>query len=659
VIPDDDIPVIDLGTQPTDVTLGLDATSPDLAFGITCTDTNPVDNPGGSGVPVDITANLDFSPTTINTNVEGVTGVTYTCVDAAGNPADPVVRTFTVVAGQAFEIQSMTISDINGDGLAGCFRFSDIDPTTCTGANRFSSDGSAVSLPDPTAATLPGTGTDLENGMPVGIRFGTFQGAGLISPGFNYTGFPFVPFTFDPPTEPATEPKGYVVTSGNTAFIQLDSFPWGGQWTSSKVNNFFLDPDANTFQGNILEIEPVVVGSGVRTFKYRMSWSHVITAAEDETDAGEFTNFKARWVIEGVITTDEASTVLNDPPVINTVTASQGSMGITRIVVSDNGLVTITANAQDPNGDNLSYSWVSPVVPVNGTSSSTLQFDPQGIPNGLLTFNLTVTDDATDPLSASATLILNLVSDPADPDYGDDDNDGIPNYLDAVTNDPTRNLRDPSGPATNMVMTSAGRLVLGDTAFSTGLSSFVVTEDDIGVPDVVNSVKGIGHTGGGIYDFQVADLTVGAAVDIVLPQTVAMPNLSIYRKYTGQKGWFDFSSTAGNALASAMRLADGSCPAPGSAAYTAGFTAGYECVRLTVADGSDMDGDGARNGVVVDPGTVSNNGPASAGDDAGGGCSISTGEQQSASAVKHAEWWLLALFAAGYSFYRRKSGRLS
>ena len=104
VITDTDKPVIQLNSQPQNVTVGIDTTPPDPAFGITCTDTNPIDHPGGAGEPEDITANLDFTPTTIDTSVEGSTEVTYTCIDDAGNAATPVKRTFTVVAGQAFEI---------------------------------------------------------------------------------------------------------------------------------------------------------------------------------------------------------------------------------------------------------------------------------------------------------------------------------------------------------------------------------------------------------------------------------------------------------------------------------------------------------------------------------------------------------------------------
>jgi hypothetical protein len=233
VVADNVAPVIDLGTQNQNITLSVGSAAPNLATGISCADTNQVDGPGST---TDISSNLMFSPTSVNTSVVGTTQVTYTCADAAGNNATQLVRTFDVVAGQNFRIISMTISDNNADGLAGCFRFGDIDPNTCSGANRFSSDGSAANpLAGTGGATLPGSGTDLDiNGNPIGIRFGTYQNVGEISPGFLFSNFPFEPFTFDPPSETAPPPEGFVVDAGSTKLVKMTSFPFSGKYSSSK-----------------------------------------------------------------------------------------------------------------------------------------------------------------------------------------------------------------------------------------------------------------------------------------------------------------------------------------------------------------------------------------------------------------------------------------
>jgi len=662
VIADTDKPVINLNAQPQVVTLSTGATPPDVSAGITCTDTNPVDNPGGSGNPQDITANLDFNPTTIDTSQEGETDVSYTCADDSGNTATPLVRTFRVISGQAFEIISMTISDINGDGLVGCFRFNDINPNTCDGANRFSSDGSAA---DPNAgtgsATLPGEGTDLDaDGNPVGIRFGVFQNQlGLISPGFLFTGFPFVPFTFDPPTESAVPPAGFVTLAGSEGLIQLDSFPWGGTWTSTKANQFVLGPDAGTLSASILEIEPVIDGLDTRTFKYRMAWSHIITAEEDQT-GGQFTNFNARWLIEGVITTSSTPTVLNDPPIITAVTAADVDFDPTRTLIRDNGLVEVTVKAEDPNGDGLKYKWSGPVTPLDGANKSTLTFDSSELVIGDLKLRIKVTDDSDSPLSTSEDLLLKVVSNAPDPDYGDDDDDGIPNYLDVIDGKvaPMRNLRDPNDISAGEVVSNKGRVQLGDTAFSSGRYSFIVTEGDIGVEDRVNLADGLGHTGGGIYNFKISNLDVGATVRVVLPQSVPLPNITEYRKYSDANGWFTFSATGGNELASAKRV-KGDCPEPDDNAYddSLGLVGGDDCIRLTVVDGGAMDADGTRNGVVHDPGTASNNGLAPKG---GGinknGCSAAPNDVDPAA---RSDWWLVAGFLALLGYVRRKTRRTS
>jgi hypothetical protein len=658
VVADTDNPVINLNDQPQDVTISLGSAPPDLAAGITCTDTNPVDNPGGSGEPQDITSNLDFDPTSIDTNQEGDTDVTYTCLDDVGNPAEPLVRAFTVVGGQAFEIESMTISDTNNDGLAGCFRFNDINPSTCDGANRFSSDGSAD---DPNAgtgsATIPGKGTDLDDdGNPIGIDFGVFQNVKLISPGFLFTGFPFEPLTFNPPSEDAVPPAGFVVLAGNEALIRIDSLPFSGLYTSSKPNSFFLDPDEGTLSAEILEIDPVEEGSETRTFKYRMSWSHLITQEEDPT--GQFTNFNARWLIEGVITTKSTPSIVNNPPVITSLTAADIDYDPTRIIIKDNGLVTATVVAEDPNGDNLSYQWSGPVTPIDGMTGPTLTFDSKGLDIGILTLNLTVTDDADEPLSTTGELLLDVVSEAPDPDYGDDDDDGIPNYLDEIDGaiSPGRNLRDPDDPGAGEIVSDSGRVTLGSTAFSSGRYAFTVTENEIGVQDRVNRADGLGHTGGGIYDFKINNVAVGATARVVLPQAVPLPGITEYRKFTDANGWFVFGATAGNELASAKRI-NGECPDPDDDAYDddLGLVGGDDCIRLTLVDGSAMDADGTRNGMISDPGTASNNGKAPTG---GGisksGCSAAPNYVDPA---KRSDWWLVAGVVALLGWVRRKTRR--
>jgi len=655
VVADNIAPVIDLGSQLPHVVLGLDSTPPNLAQGINCTDTNQVDGPGSV---TDITPNLALNPTSVDTSVVGSTQVTYSCTDAAGNNATQVIRTFDVAAGQNFRILSMTVSDFNGDGLAGCFAFSDINPNTCTGANRFSSDGI---VDDPfagtTNATIAGKGTDLDqNDNPIGIKFGEFQNPGQITPGFLFAGSPFVPFTFDPPSTTATVPEGFVIDTGSGHLVKFNSFPFSGRYTSLTPNDFYLPPDQGTL--NIIEVNPVAgppAIPGTLEFQYRIAWSHIITLAEDPT--AKFDGNNARFLLEGVITTEDTPTVLNDAPVINGMNASNINFSSTRIVPRGDGMVTVTVDATDPNpGDTLSYQWTGPAG-ITGQTGPSVMFDPSTLEPGNISIGVTVTDDASEPLSASDSLVLQIVDTPPDADYGDDDTDLIPNYLDGVDGTISPGINNVSPGSTQQIVVENGQLVLGQFAFGTGSGSFLVTEADIGVQDRVNRVDGLGHSGGGLYDLEIHGLPTGGTARFVLPQAVPIPDIAEYRMYSVNRGWFPFESSGGNALASAMSVA-GICPPPDNdVAYddSDGLQGGMDCVRVTIVDGTAMDGDSTANGRVVDPGTVSNNGFATQGNGISGGCSMVT--NPSAGAVKRADWWLLAALTACLGIFRRRTGK--
>ncbi len=413
-----------------------------------------------------------------------------------------------------------------------------------------------------------------------------------------------------------------------------------------------------------------------RTFNYVMTWSHLITDVEDPT--GQFPGFNAFWRLEGVITTSSTAAITNDPPIISSTTAAQDGLDPTRIIVETGGPVTVTVDASDPDGDALSYDWTSSDQAIidrviGDATSEMLVFDPSGLEEGFYSLKVVVTDDATAPQSARSEIIVQLLIDPPplgpedsdgdgisdeDEGFGDSDDDALPEYLDPVDGnvEPTRNRRDYSDQAAGDIVSNSGRLVLGNTAFSLGNSVFVVPEDDIAL-DRVNLVEGIQHSGGGILDFQVAGLAVGATVQVVLPQAVSLPNVPIYRKYTDSNGWFPFSATSGNALASASRVA-GVCPDPGDAAYDSPvdgngntmLVEGDDCIRLTIVDGGSMDGDGARNGVVLDPGTAASDGPVPVGGhvdgifSGGGGCVLNNTVRKPADA---GAWWLIIGLLAG------------
>ncbi len=604
----------------------------------------------------------------------------------------------------------MTITDLDGDGLAGCFKFNSLDPTTCAGANLFSSDDSGNSGTGG-SARIPGIGADVDaNGNPLGVVFGRFQPitdfidpappgvdtqaplpVGPIAPGFLFTAFPFVPTTFDPNAqtggvnpEVATPTEGFVtVTGSSSALLTMQSLPFGGLFNSNKPNYFFLDPDEGTFAGTITQINSD--NGTTRTFNYAMTWNHLITNTEDPT--GQFPGFNAFWRLEGVVTTESAPFTINNPPVIQAFNAAQDARIPTTIVTADGGLVAVTVTAEDPDGNGLTYDWSqSAVEPVGPADQAVFSFDPANLPAGPVAVVVVVGDDVAEPLTVTGNVILNVqptapvLSDTEDSDgdgipdategFGDEDFDGIANYQDPIdgNTDPGRNRVDFSNPSRGDIVTSAGRLRLGSTATATADGTFVVTDADIaqyGGPtatpttnsqDRLNDVKNVGPIPNGIRDFTIEDLDIGATVQIVIPQDQPLPAVPAYRKYTADTGWIPFSTVSGNALASAPKV-NGACPPPSDPAYdtpvgqNTGQTvmvAGDDCVRLTIVDGGGNDADRTRNGVISDPGTVSSDGPASSASSSSG-CTLGTG------GGVRGDWWLILLGLLGLFGLKRST----
>jgi len=496
VIADNEAPVVSLiGANPFTLAVGSVWNDP----GAICIDTNPVDPD-----PVDISDRLVINPLDIDTSNQGTTTVTYDCSDLAGNPAEPqTTRTVNVVAGQNFRIISMTVSDLDGDGTAGCFAFNNLDPVNC-GANLFSSDDSGSPGAVGTGSErIRGDGTDTDaEGNPLGVDLdNNFQPVtefitppppdvlteaarlpvGRIAPGFLFAKFPFVPVTFDPSSTPggsdevASEPSGFVTVSGTTALLTMESLPFGGLYESNAPNLFFLDPDEGTFNGVITQVNDDDNGT-TRTFNYQMTWNHLITDIEDPT--GQFVNFDAFWRLEGVITANSIEEIINNAPIVTDTNASQDDRDPTSIVVvNDGGLVTVTVDAEDPDGDELTFDWSqNNVTAVGPTDRPIFIFESAGLPQGALGLLVTVSDDVAEPLSDVGEIVLRVertapvLSDSEDSDgdgisdadegFGDDDGDSIPNYQDPIDGaaDPGRNrvdFRDPSG---GDIVTSAGRL---------------------------------------------------------------------------------------------------------------------------------------------------------------------------------------------------------
>jgi hypothetical protein len=199
-----------------------------------------------------------------------------------------------------------------------------------------------------------------------------------------------------------------------------------------------------------------------------------------------------------------------------------------------------------------------------------------------------------------------LVEDSSVPD---DDQDGIPNFIDGIS-DPTL-LQSRAGITDSWLLsTQAGfSLHLGSISRALGTYGAAVSAQDIEIYE--SQVSGIVQQAidtyrdiGGYFDFEIHGLSQpGDSALIVIPQYSEIPQDAVFRRYSIGEGWLGFVEDANNELFSAAG-APGICPSPGDPAYLPGLNLGHRCVQLRIEDGGVNDADGVSNGVILDPGGV-------------------------------------------------------
>ncbi len=337
----------------------------------------------------------------------------------------------------------------------------------------------------------------------------------------------------------------------------------------------------------------------------------------------------------------------------------------TRLIGRVDGAVTVTASATDPNGDPVTLTWTAGNSLVDQDSEdTTFTFDPESLSLGTQTLRVVASDGF---LSTTATLVLRIedslpVLTDVDTDgdqipdnqegFGDQDGDGIPNYLD--DNRYAENVIQQVALADSafLMETEAGlTLALGDTAFR-------ATGSQTGLTGAELQAHGNGGNGasledgfqltGGLFDFQVEALPVaGQSVNIVVPQLAVIPADAQYRKLM-PSGWQAFVENGSNRVASAEG-AEGFCPPPGDVSYSDGLTPGHWCVQLTIEDGGPNDADGEANQAIQDPGGVAT--PVSA---VGEGTGASTPSGTTSGGGGAFSPWMLLLGLLGWAGLRRK-----
>jgi len=184
---------------------------------------------------------------------------------------------------QAAAVTSMTLADtinaagttsladdtLGSDGFSGAFRFSAINLGTYAGASLFSGDlnGGVINM----------AGSSPEAANPAGAFT---------------SGFIFATQTFDPFN------NGAITADITGGVLTFSDFNFAGLFGGVGGPVFDLPPDAGTLTVQNL------IATGPDTYAYRITWSHVITDAEDPS--GEYVDFNARWVLEGMMSTATA-----------------------------------------------------------------------------------------------------------------------------------------------------------------------------------------------------------------------------------------------------------------------------------------------------------------------------------------------------------------
>ncbi|MFQ3235895.1 MAG: hypothetical protein ACI9C4_001459 [Paraglaciecola sp.] len=300
-----------------------------------------------------------------------------------------------------------------------------------------------------------------------------------------------------------------------------------------------------------------------------------------------------------------------------TLSSSQNTE-LRQVVTPGDGVVTVQATVLDINDDNVSTQWsYDTLLNISEIDEHTILLDPSELSPGIYPVSLTVTDDGEGPLSTTQTLYLEILDSllaltdidsdgdlipDSEEGYGDSDQDGIPDFLDAIGE---------CNVMPEQVLTQNAFLVEGQPGACLRKGNTLAGGETGGVQltasDIANSV-GMDDQFvivGGIFDYIVTGLPqAGQNYRIVFPQRQPIPVGAVYRKYNERFGWEAFAEDVNNQLHSAPGES-GYCPPPADVQWSLGLTEGYWCVRLTIEDGGPNDNDGIANTTIVDPGGVS------------------------------------------------------
>jgi len=284
------------------------------------------------------------------------------------------------------------------------------------------------------------------------------------------------------------------------------------------------------------------------------------------------------------------------------------------LVTIGEALVTIKAVAGDVNPtDTVSLTWRSEddLLTNESMSEDEFVFSTQALSAGIYKVSVTAMDDASPSLSTVNDIYIEVVAlldtlsqQDSDGDlipdvqegYSDTDSDGIPDYLDAITE--CNVMQEQLSDSDKFLVEGEPGICIrkGITVAQNATGGLQVLENELPADEEALNI-------GGLFSFVASGLpNAGDTYSIVLPQRKPIAQNAKYRKLRNGE-WVDFVTTGDNQVLSAAGE-PGYCPPPRSDEWVTGLTEGAWCVQLQIVDGGPNDDDGVANRSIIDPGGV-------------------------------------------------------
>ncbi|KJF93242.1 hypothetical protein UB34_19955, partial [Photobacterium leiognathi] len=187
----------------------------------------------------------------------------------------------------------------------------------------------------------------------------------------------------------------------------------------------------------------------------------------------------------------------------------------------------------------------------------------------------------------------------------DSDGDLIPDYIDSVNGCELQAIDNDRVHSGGFVIqsTSGSCIKLGKVSeLNNSYSPYVSADEALVVTEIPTDIDyEIEFNNSTLSNFVVTNV-FDESVTVVLPLMQPYNRGGVFRKYTEERGWFDFDTSE---QGSNLRYAKGElgfCPSPGSNLYQEEPILGANCLEISIKDGGVHDSDGERNGVIDDPG---------------------------------------------------------